>query len=113
MTLRNRIATAAVTIGALGVGVPVASAAAATTPIAPAIPPQVATQNASINVGLTAAQNAWNVGAQATTNGWLAGQQAAQAGITAGANAAVAGWSAGAQALGIPFNANVGVGVGF
>jgi hypothetical protein len=110
MALRNRIATAAVTLTAVAFAVPVASASAATTPLSAYAGGQVGTQN-GIGGSLQAAADAWKVGAQAGMNGWTTGLLAAQGGISTGVNAGQAAFGLGAQALGIPFNGSVGVGL--
>jgi hypothetical protein len=122
MSIKSKIATAAIAIGGLGVFLPVAAANAATPPIPVASPIVAAvpsTVQNSINTGLQAGVNGYETGIQAGLNGyqtglqaalggWQAGAQAAQSGWQAGASAAQAGLSAGATALGIPVTGGIG-----
>jgi hypothetical protein len=100
MALRNRIATVAVTLGAVASVLPVAAASANTDPVSAYAAGQVAAQN-GISAGLQAAQNGWLVGGQAGLNGWLTGLQAANG-----------GFSAGAHVLGIPVGVNGNISLG-
>jgi hypothetical protein len=110
MSIRNRIAAAAIGVGALGLVGPVAIANAQTTPVysppAPIVAPgPVVTQRtlpAGLQLGIDAAQSGWQQGLQALEGGWAAGAQAAQGGFAAGAAAAQQGFAAGAAALGLP-----------
>jgi hypothetical protein len=109
MSIRNRIAAAAIGVGALGLAGPVAIASAQTpaySPPAPIVAPgPVVTQPtlpAGLQLGIEAAQSGWQQGLQALQGGWAAGAQAAQGGFAAGAAAAQQGFAAGAAALGLP-----------
>jgi hypothetical protein len=105
MSVRSRVAAAAVSLGALGVAGPVAASSAATVPVAAGanlVAPIVSTNTnaalaawtngsqtaqAELTAGTQAAVAGWQVGAQAAVNGWLTGMQAAQAGVAAGVTA--------------------------
>ena len=110
MSVRSRIATAAVTLGALGIAGPVAASSAATIPVsaqvrtvAPIVAfPNATTVNAAWTTGQQAAQAGISAGAQAAIGGWQAGAQAGVNGWLAGMQAAKAGINADATALGLP-----------
>ena len=108
MSVRSRIATAAVTLSALGIAGPVAASSAATIPVSAqlrTVTPIVApnpTVNAAFTTGQQAAQAGIAAGTQAAIGGWQAGAQAGVNGWLAGMTAAKAGINAGATALGLP-----------
>jgi hypothetical protein len=116
MTLRNRIATGAVTLSALAFVVPVAGASAATTPASADAYGQAGLQNSfdanmqAAQTNLQAAQDAWNADAQAGLDSWSAGAKTAQDGISAGISAAQAAYGSAAQALGIPVDSSGNIG---
>jgi hypothetical protein len=101
MSIRNRVATAVVSLGALGIAGPVAASSAATFPVtvgANAVTPIVSTLNANLTTGQQSAKAAYAAGAQAAIGGWQAGYN----GWLTGMQAARAGFAAGATALGLP-----------
>jgi hypothetical protein len=112
MTLRNRIATGAVTLSALAFVVPVAGANAATTPVSADAYGQGGLQNSfdanmqAAQTNMQAAQDAWTADAQAGLDSWNAGAMTAQDGISAGISAAQAASNAAAQAIGIPVDSS-------
>ena len=77
MSVRNRIAAAVVSVGALGIAGPVAASSAATVPV---------------TVGAKAAAPVVSTGNNAAYAALTTGQQAAQAGLATGAQAAIGGW---------------------
>ena len=125
MSIRTRVAAAAVAIGGFGLAGPMAAASADTGPAGsisawPVVPTSPTTIGACLGgnptqAGTIAAQGALQAGAQAaqagaqagvtetqTGNPFLAGAQAMLGGWQAGFTAAQAGLTAGAVALGIP-----------